>query len=518
MLKIKLGKCDFFCSKFFKRKCSNQNLIYWYVFVFKFVLVTTNKHLHKTICMQYNVAMIGLGTMGRNLVLNMADKGFSVIGFDKNSTTANLLLQEASPQHTIALATSLQELCVQLATPRKIILLVPAGKIVDAVLEELIPFLEKDDIVIDSGNSYYKDTQQRIAYMLGKGFHFVGMGISGGENGARFGPSIMPGGDEVAYQNLQPLLQAISAQVNNQPCVAYMGNGAAGHYVKMVHNGIEYAIMQLISEMYAVLKNVAGCSNNQLHQIFAQWNTTHQKSFLLEITAAIFLQKDELSNDDLIDVIADKAGSKGTGKWTSQEAMDLPISIPTIDMAVAMRDLSVYKNERIKAAALYAKPNPTTTIELEEIVAIAGKALHAATIVCYAQGLAMLQKASTQLQMNIPLADVVKIWRGGCIIRAEVLNELYTILTTNPNLENILLHETIAQTITTNDEALRSFVTMAIQNKIACTAFASTIGYVDALATENMPVNLIQAQRDFFGAHTYERIDKPGSFHTNWQD
>lgn len=467
--------------------------------------------------MQYDAAMIGLGTMGRNLLLNMADNNFSVTGFDKNEVTSKALITEANNAPNVAVASSLEEMCSKLKTPRKILMLVPAGKIVDSVLEDLLPFLGKDDMVIDSGNSYYKDTQRRVAYMSSKGFHFVGMGISGGEMGARKGPSIMPGGDKNAWQQLKPLLEAVSAKVNNEPCVAYMGNHAAGHYVKMVHNGIEYAIMQLISELYDVLKHAAGLNNKELHEIFAAWNKTELQSFLVEITANIFLQKDAITGNDLVDMILDKAGSKGTGKWTSQEAMDLPISIPTIDIAVAMRDLSVYKDQRVAASKIYQKKMALSSLPKEEIIANAKDALQAATIICYAQGLSMLQKASTVLEMEIPLAEVVKIWRGGCIIRSAALSNFYEALQKNPGLENILLDESIATLLQQKEDGLRAFASLAINHKIAAAAFASTIGYYDAYTNEKMPVNLIQAQRDFFGAHTYQRIDKEGTFHTEWE-
>ncbi len=467
--------------------------------------------------MQYDAAMIGLGTMGRNLLLNMADNGFSVIGFDKNTVTAQALLTEANNSPNVAVAGSLQEMCGKLKTPRKILMLVPAGKIVDSVLEELLPFLEQDDIVVDSGNSFYKDTQRRVEYMSGKGFHFVGMGISGGEMGARRGPSIMPGGDKSAWHQLQPVLEAVSAKINNEACVAYMGNHAAGHYVKMVHNGIEYAIMQLISELYAVLKHSAGLSNQELHETFATWNKGELQSFLIEITAAVFLQKDDVTGNDLVDMILDKAGSKGTGKWTSQEAMDLPVSIPTIDIAVAMRDLSVYKDQRVAASKLYNKQINPSGLSKEQVIAMAGDALQAAILICYAQGLSMLQQASSQLQMDIPLASVVKIWRGGCIIRSKVLSNFYDAFQKAPDLQNILLDESISKLLQQKEDGLRQFTSLAINHKIAAAAFASTIGYLDAYTNERMPVNLIQAQRDFFGAHTYQRIDKEGSFHTEWE-
>ncbi len=467
--------------------------------------------------MQYDAAMIGLGTMGRNLILNMADNNFSVIGFDANPATAALLLPEANHNPSLAIASSLEEMVSKLKTPRRIFMLVPAGKIVDDVLSSLSPFLEKEDIVVDSGNSFYQDTERRVAEMQQLGIHFVGMGISGGEMGARFGPSIMPGGDKNAWPRLQPLLEAVSAKVNGEPCVAYMGNKAAGHYVKMVHNGIEYAIMQLISEVYDVLKHGAKLSNQELHAVFAAWNANELQSFLMEITAKVFLKKDAETNNDLVDMILDRAGSKGTGKWTSQDAMNLPVSIPTIDMAVAMRDLSAFKAQREQAYHLYQKKTPENTAAKEEIIAAAKDALYAATIICYAQGLAMLQQASIKMELAIPMQDVVKIWRGGCIIRSASLNDFYKAFVELPNLQNLLLSPTIASMVTKAEDGLRKFISLAIQQKIAVAASASALGYLDAYTSEKMPVNLIQAQRDFFGAHTYERVDKQGPFHTDWE-
>jgi len=464
----------------------------------------------------FDFGMIGLGTMGRNLLLNMADHRFSVIGFDKDEQKGNALITESSNASHVKAVTSLEAMVQQLKVPRKIMMLVPAGKPVDDVIESLVPLLSRDDIIIDGGNSFFADTLKRIAYLQSRGLHFVGMGVSGGEKGARFGPSIMPGGDVAAWKNLQPLLEAISAKVNNEPCVAYMGRGAAGHYVKMVHNGIEYAIMQLISEVYDILKNGLGLNNTELHEVFNKWNEGELQSFLIEITAQIFLQKDEITGKELIDVILDKAGSKGTGKWTSQEAMNLPVSIPTIDIAVAFRDLSVYKEERVAASKMYAAKNKTIRTDKPSFIQQAGDALLAAIIVCYAQGLSMLHKASAEYQMEIPMQDVVKIWRGGCIIRSALLEVFYRAYQKNAALPNILLDETVAALLQSKENSLRFVITKAVENKIAVAGLMSTIGYVDAYTNNRMPTNLIQAQRDFFGAHTYQRIDKEGSFHIQW--
>lgn len=464
----------------------------------------------------FDFGMIGLGTMGRNLLLNMADHGFAVVGFDKDESKGNALLTESSSNHQIKAVTGLEDMVHSLSKPRKIMMLVPAGKPVDNVIDSLLPLLDKEDIIIDGGNSFFEDTDRRTIFLQNKGIHFVGMGVSGGEKGARFGPSIMPGGDVAAWKNLQPLLEAVSAKVNNEPCVAYMGKGAAGHYVKMVHNGIEYAIMQLISEVYDILKTGLGLNNKALHNVFNEWNERDLQSFLIEITAKIFLQKDDETHNDLVDVILDKAGSKGTGKWTSQEAMNLPISIPTIDMAVAFRDISVYKDERVAASKIFNKQNNTIIADKEEFTRKTGEALQAAIIVCYAQGLAMLHKASIVYNMEIPMKDVVKIWRGGCIIRSVLLAPFYEAYQLNNNLPNILLDTNIASLLQAKENSLRIVVAKAIESKIAVAGLMSAIGYIDAYSNASMPVNLIQAQRDFFGAHTYQRVDKEGSFHTQW--
>lgn len=466
----------------------------------------------------YDFGMIGLGVMGQNLLLNMADHGFAVIGFDKDLAKGTTLESKATAGTTVKGVVSLQEMVQQLKAPRKMIMLVPAGKPVDDVIDSLLPFLEKGDIVIDGGNSYFGDTIRRVKFLEEKGFHFMGMGVSGGESGARSGPAIMPGGDMEAWLEVKPVLEAISAKVNTEPCVAYMGKDAAGHYVKMVHNGIEYAIMQLISEVYDILKRRVGLDNNALHQVFASWNEGALKSYLIEITAAIFTKKDENSNDFLVDKILDKAGSKGTGKWTSQEAMNLGVAIPNIDMAVAMREVSSIKEERIKAHALY---QPAVPVHFEgdkdKFIAQTGSALYAAIILCYAQGLAMLQQASADLKMGIPMQDAVKVWRGGCIIRSTLLETFYKAYQANPQLVNILLDEKMAGEMKANINDLRYISADALQNSIGVTAFCAAITYFDNYTNERMPINLLQAQRDFFGAHTYQRTDKAGTFHTEWE-
>ncbi|PZP52538.1 MAG: phosphogluconate dehydrogenase (NADP(+)-dependent, decarboxylating) [Pseudopedobacter saltans] len=465
---------------------------------------------------KYDFGMVGLGVMGRNLLYNMADNGFSVIGFDLDVEKGKELEKGATPGTQVKGVTTWEDFVSNLATPRKITMLVPAGKPVDSVIESLLPLLEKGDIIIDGGNSHYTDTIRRVKYVGEKGFHFMGMGVSGGEKGARRGPSIMPGGDLEAYEVVKPLLEAVSAKVNGDPCTAYMGKDAAGHYVKMVHNGIEYAIMQLISEAYDLLHRGLGLSNEELHDVFAKWNEGELNSFLIEITRDIFEQKDPESGKFLVDLILDKAGAKGTGKWTSQDAMDSGVSIPTIDIAVSLRTISAYKDERTEAAKLYASTHKPLDVDKETFIKQVGEALFFAVIVSYAQGLALLVKASEELQMEIPLKDVVKIWRGGCIIRSTLLEKYYQAYTKNPKLSNILLDADIAELAKARVESLREVVALAAKSSIAVGGLQTALAYFDSYTTDRMPTNLIQAQRDYFGAHTYQRIDKEGTFHTEW--
>lgn len=464
----------------------------------------------------YNYGMIGLGVMGRNLLYNIADNGFSVAGFDLDQEKVNQLHSDATSEMKITGTGSMQEFVAALETPRKIILMVPAGKPVDAVLDSISPLLTRGDIVIDAGNSYFQDTNRRVADMAVKGLHFMGMGVSGGEKGARTGPSIMPGGDAEAFSLLKPMLESIAAKVDHEPCTAYMGKGSAGNYVKMVHNGIEYAIMQLISEAYDLLKRGAGLNNDELYEVFKEWNNGEMNSFLIEITRDIFKQKDTLTNSDLLDQILDKAGAKGTGKWTSEQAMEIGVSIPTIDIAVTSRILSAYKEERIQASEIYSEKEITNPEDKELFIREVGDALYLATLISYAQGLALLIKASEEYQFEIPLKDVVKIWRGGCIIRSLLLEKFYAAYTENPELTNILLDKEISLLVKSKIKSLRKTSSYAVLNGIPSLGLQTALGYFDAYTTRSLPVNLIQAQRDYFGAHTYQRIDREGVFHTSW--
>ncbi|SEA19310.1 6-phosphogluconate dehydrogenase (decarboxylating) [Arachidicoccus rhizosphaerae] len=468
---------------------------------------------------KFDFGMIGLGVMGQNLLYNMADHGFSVLGLDLDEKKAKAL-EAGAPAGTYVKGTTDTKTFVEgLSTPRRITLLVPAGKPVDAVVASLLPYLEKGDIIIDGGNSHYTDTLRRVKELAPKGFHFMGMGVSGGEKGARFGPSIMPGGDKEAYNHVQPLLEAISAKVgkDQEPCTAYMGKDAAGHFVKMVHNGIEYAIMEVISEAYDLLKNGLDYSNDQLHGLFAKWNEGRLSSFLIEITRDIFATKDPETGNYLVDMILDKAGAKGTGKWTSQDAMDTGVAIPSIDMAVSMRTLSAYKEDRLKAAALYQPVVHKIQEDAAKFEAQVEAALYISTIICYAQGLSLLVKASEELQMEIPLKDVVKIWRGGCIIRSTLLETFYQAYLKDPNLSNVLLDPTIAGEVKAGQQDLRDVVSQAAKSGIAIGAIQSSLAYLESFVSAKMPTNLIQAQRDNFGSHTYQRTDKEGIFHTEWE-
>ncbi|SHF11635.1 NADP-dependent phosphogluconate dehydrogenase [Chryseobacterium sp. OV279] len=466
---------------------------------------------------RYNYGMIGLGVMGRNLLYNIADNGFSIAGFDLDGEKVKELQDGATSEMKVKGTGTMEDFVSALETPRKIILMVPAGKPVDAVLESITPLLSTGDIVIDAGNSYFQDTNRRVADLASKNLHFMGMGVSGGEKGARTGPSIMPGGDLEAFHLIQPMLEAISAKVGNEACTAYMGKDSAGNYVKMVHNGIEYAIMQLISEAYDLLKRGANLNNDQLYQVFKEWNNGEMNSFLIEITRDIFQQKDSLTDGYLVDQILDKAGAKGTGKWTSEQAMEIGVSIPTIDIAVTSRILSAYKEERVQASQLYAEKEMVSPENTELFIKEVGDALYLATLISYAQGLALLVKASEEYNFQIPLKDVVKIWRGGCIIRSVLLEKFYSAYTKDPLLSNILLDQDISVIVKDKIKSLRKTAAYAASNGISSLGIQTALGYFDAYTTESLPVNLIQAQRDYFGAHTYQRTDREGVFHTSWQ-
>jgi 6-phosphogluconate dehydrogenase len=394
-------------------------------------------------------------------------------------------------------------------------MLVPAGKIVDSVIEEMTPLMDKGDILIDGGNSHFTDTNRRVDELEAKGFHFFGMGVSGGEEGARRGPSMMPGGDKEAYNVMKPIFEAIAAKVNGEPCVTYIGPGASGHFVKMVHNGIEYGLMQLIAEAYQLMKTGLKMDNAAIGQVFTQWNDGRLKSFLLDITKDIFAYKAPGTDHLLLDDIKDEAKAKGTGKWTSQVAMDLQAPIPTVDTAVSMRDLSKYKSLRVEAASVYSKDEIQLDANKEDFLAALEQAFYFSTIITYAQGMHLLSLASAEYKYDLKLDQIAKIWRGGCIIRSEFLNDIYNAYQ-NKQMAHLLLDGHVEDLVKAAAPGARKVLSATISAGIAAPAFTASLSYFDNFRTARMPSNLTQAQRDYFGAHTYELIGKEGVFHTQW--
>jgi 6-phosphogluconate dehydrogenase len=464
---------------------------------------------------KYAFGMIGLGVMGRSLLLNMADHGYAVAGHDKDAAKVASLDNEGK-DHKVKGFTDVKTFINSLSTPRAVMMLVPAGKPVDSVIEELSPLLEKGDILIDGGNSHFTDTNTRVEQLKAVGLHFFGMGVSGGEEGARRGPSMMPGGDKDAYAVMKPIFEAIAAHVDGAPCVTYIGPGASGHFVKMVHNGIEYAIMQLIAETYEIMKKGLKMDNDAMGEVFAKWNEGRLKSFLLDITKDIFKYKASGTDNLLLDDIKDEAKAKGTGKWTSQVAMDLQAPIPTVDTAVAMRDLSKYKELRIQASEVYNTDEINLETDKDEFLVELERAFYFNMVICYAQGMHLLSLASAEYKYDLHLGDIAKIWRGGCIIRSEFLNDIFDAYQKNVGLEHLLLDAGVAEIIKATVSGARKVLTATIGAGVATPAYASSLSYFDAFRSKKMPSNLTQAQRDYFGAHTYELIGKEGVFHTQW--
>lgn len=466
--------------------------------------------------MAADFGMIGLGTMGGNLVLNIADHGFAVCGYDRDASQQHNLLQQARGK-PVTTAASLYDLVQSLKTPRIIMLLVPAGKIVDTVITDLFPLLQKGDVIIDGGNSYFMDTARRFQQLETLGIHFIGMGVSGGEEGARVGPSLMPGGNEESFAIVQNILEAIAARSEDGPCVAYIGNSASGHYTKMVHNGIEYALMQLISEVYDVLKTVGKLTNAELHEVFKEWNSTTLQSFLMEITADIFLATDATTGHAVIDVILDKARQKGTGMWTSQSAMELNVPTPVIDAAVTMRFLSSIKDERQEAARIYSPAEIKIEPDKSKLIYICKNALQFAKVLSFAQGLHLLSIASVTYKYEMNIAEIIRIWKGGCIIRSVLLNDLHKAYLQNPALPNVIQSPVFTNSLAAQRDDAARVVQLAAENNIPVASLGASLNYFNAYCSSRLPANLIQAQRDYFGAHTYERLDKTGRFHRNWQ-
>jgi len=463
--------------------------------------------------------VIGLAVMGENLALNVESRGFPIAVFNRTATKTEKFMAERAKDKDVKAAYSLEEFVKVLERPRNILVMVKAGKPVDAVIDQLKPLLDQGDTIIDGGNSLYDDTERRTRDLESTGLGFVGMGVSGGEEGALNGPSLMPGGTEAGYKDLEPILVKIAAQVDDGPCVTYIGPGGAGHYVKMVHNGIEYGDMQLIAEAYDILKNGLGLNGQELHQVFSEWNQTEElNSFLIEITADIFTRIDPTTDLPLVESILDAAGQKGTGRWTVVSSLELGVPIPTMYAAVNARVMSAYKDERLAASKLLTGPTAKYEGDKQEFINKIKDALYCSKMCSYAQGMALLSKASSQFNYNINLAETARIWKGGCIIRAGFLDKIKAAFNENPLLPNLLLAPEFKQSILDRSSAWRDVLVVANTLGIAVPAFSASLDYFDSYRRAVLPQNLTQAQRDYFGAHTYERVDKPkGEFyHTEW--
>jgi 6-phosphogluconate dehydrogenase len=463
------------------------------------------------------MGVVGLGVMGANLARNAESKGFPVAGYDLDAKKAEAFVSAAGPGAKVTTVDSPQALMAALDRPRRILTMVPAGKPVDSVMAMLKPHLEAGDILIDGGNSYFADTDRRSDELASAGFHFVGAGVSGGEEGALHGPAIMPGGSDEAWQALAPILNAIAAKAEDgEPCVAHVGPRGAGHYVKMVHNGIEYGDMQLIAEAYDLLHRGAGLTARELSEIFAEWNAGDLRSYLIEITAEILSVVDPDTKQPLVDVILDEAQQKGTGKWMSQNAFDVGAAIPTINAAVEARVLSSVKNERIAASKVLAGPSDSFTGDRKRLIGAVRQALYASKITSYAQGMTQLRAASSEYGYGIDPGEVAKIWRAGCIIRAALLGDIREAFRRDPGLVNLLLDRAFRDAIAERQEGWRFVVQTAAGLGIPLPAISDSLAYYDSYRSARLPANLTQAQRDYFGAHTYRRLDREGVQHTNW--
>jgi 6-phosphogluconate dehydrogenase len=467
---------------------------------------------------KYKMGVVGLGVMGHNLALNMERNGFSVVGYDLDWSKTEAFLKGPAVGKKIIGVDSPQALMDVLEKPCRILIMVPAGSPVDSAITHLKAHMEIGDILIDGGNSFFQDTERRSQDLEKEGFNFIGAGISGGEEGALWGPAIMPGGQPEAWQLVKPIFEAISAKAFGEPCVAYMGPRGAGHYVKMVHNGIEYGDMQLIAEAYDILHRGLGLSKSQLHEVFADWNKGELESYLIEITADIFTKTDAKTGKGIIDQILDEAQQKGTGKWASQNALDLGAPIPTINAAVESRIISALKEERTVANRVLVGPDGSIHGDTQEIIRAVHDALYAAKICSYAQGFGLLGMASKEYGYNLNFSEIARIWRGGCIIRARFLNDIRDAFKRNPDLPNLMIDEEFASAMNTRQPALRKVVSLAAESGIPALALSSALGYYDAYRSERLPANLTQAQRDYFGAHTYRRVDREGIFHTEWTE
>ena len=463
--------------------------------------------------------VIGLAVMGENLALNVESRGFPIAVYNRTAAKTEKFMEVRAKGKDIKAAYSIEEFVQILERPRNILVMVKAGRPVDAVIEQLKPLLDEGDTIIDGGNSLYNDTERRTKDLESSGFGFVGMGVSGGEEGALKGPSLMPGGTEAGYRDLEPILTKIAAQVDDGPCVTYIGPGGAGHYVKMVHNGIEYGDMQLIAEAYDLMKNALDLTGDELEEVFSEWNRTDElDSFLIEITADIFSNTDPKTNKPLVDSILDAAGQKGTGRWTVVSSLELGVPIPTIYAAVNARVMSSYKEERVAASKEITGPTAKYEGDKQEFINQVRDALYCSKMCSYAQGMVLLSEASKHFNFNLDLAEIARIWKGGCIIQAGFLDKIKNAFNEKPDLANLLLAPEFKQSILDRQDAWREVLATANKLGIAVPAFSSSLDYFDSYRRASLPQNLTQAQRDYFGAHTYERVDRPrGEFvHTEW--
>ena len=467
--------------------------------------------------MKANIGLIGLAVMGQNLVLNMNDHGFKVAVYNRTTSTVDEFLDGPAKDTLVVGTHSLEALVDSLASPRIVMLMVKAGEVVDLYIDKLVPLLSAGDIIVDGGNSLFTDTNRRTEALKAININYIGTGVSGGEEGARHGPSIMPGGNKAAWPMVKPIFQAISAHVDGDPCCEWVGDNGAGHYVKMVHNGIEYGDMQLICEAYQLLSEGLGLSADEMHEIFSAWNKGELSSYLIEITAAILAYKDE-DGLPLVHKILDTAGQKGTGKWTGINALDLGIPLTLIGESVFARCLSAQKSERVMAAQVLPKRTKNFSGDKKAMIEAVRDALYAAKIISYAQGFRLMREASKEYNLSLNYGEIALMWRGGCIIRSQFLNDIKQAYTGNPELENLLLADFFVDAIKQADAGWRKAVVLGIELGIPTPAFSSALAYYDGYRTERLPANLLQAQRDYFGAHTYERIDKPRGefFHTDW--
>ena len=464
------------------------------------------------------IGVIGMAVMGKNLALNIESRGYSVSIYNRTTKKAEAVIEE-HPDKNLHLETTVEGFVNSLEKPRRIILMVQAGPGTDAVIQQVLPFLDKGDVLIDGGNTFYQDTMRRSEELEESGVYFIGTGVSGGEEGALLGPSIMPGGQKEAYELVAPILEQIAAKApaDNEPTVTYIGPNGAGHYVKMVHNGIEYGDMQLIAESYHIMRNLLDLSNDEIAAIFKEWNEGELDSFLIELTADALTKKDPETGKHMVDIILDRAGNKGTGKWTSQSALDLGTPLPLITEAVFARYISALKDERVAASEVLAKPEKKDlNINKEEVIEELREALYFSKIMSYAQGFSQMRMASEEYDWNLQYGEIAKIWRAGCIIRARFLQNITNAYDRDANLANLLLDDYFNDISDKYQQSVRDIVSLSVQAGVPIPAFSSAISYYDSYRSERLPANIIQAQRDYFGAHTYERVDKAGTFHFDW--